>query len=164
MNRLIWALNVLVVTTISTAAGSEPIDASGNGDLPALLAGRPLGNRATVTLVSHERTSDLHSPTVSTFIVDFAPGGSAVLQRGPSRGYMFVHVLSGEVTARAWQAGLGIYRVGETWAAPAFAYDIATTNAEHPRTGQGACSRHNGHNQIVDHNTTTRCLDSGYFA
>ena len=52
-----------------------------------------------------------------------------VLHGAPSPGYVLVHVLSGAVTAWAWEAEVGIYRRGETWAEPAFAYDIATRNA-----------------------------------
>jgi quercetin dioxygenase-like cupin family protein len=71
----------------------------------------------------------LHEPTLATFIVDYSPGGSAVLHRAPSTGYVLVYVLSGAIRAYAWEAGVGTYRAGETWAEPAFAHDIATTNA-----------------------------------
>jgi hypothetical protein len=87
------------------------------------------GNGATVTPVSVQQTVNLNNPTLSTFLVTFAPGGSVVLHGAPSRGYVVVHVLSGTLTAWAWEAQVGIYHTGETWAEPAFAYDIATRNA-----------------------------------
>jgi hypothetical protein len=40
-----------------------------------------------------------------------------------------MHVLSGAIRAFAWEAGVGTYHLGETWAEPAFAHNIATTNA-----------------------------------
>ena len=83
----------------------------------------------TVTPISVQRTVGLHNPTLSTFLVTLAPGRSVVLHRTPSSGYVLVHVLSGVITARAWEADVGIYRSGETWVEPAFAYDIATRNA-----------------------------------
>lgn len=92
-------------------------------------ADHPVGTRTSVTLLSVERTSNLHNPILATFLIDFAPGGSAVLHRTPTSGYVLVHVLSGSVTASAWGAGVGIYRAGQTWAEPASAYDISTWNA-----------------------------------
>jgi quercetin dioxygenase-like cupin family protein len=90
----------------------------------------PRGNKASVTPISVQRTvEDLHNPTLSTFLVTFAPGGSVMLHGAPSRGYVLVHVLSGAVTAWAWHAGMGTYRSGQTWSQPAFAYDISTRNA-----------------------------------
>ena len=41
---------------------------------------------------------------------------------------MLVYVLSGTIRAFAWHAGVGTYRAGEMWAAPAFAYDITAKN------------------------------------
>jgi quercetin dioxygenase-like cupin family protein len=128
-NRLVWVLSALPMTVVSNAAGGDRMGSAYNTDLAALPADHPRGTKATVTLVSLERTLDLHNRTVSTFVVDYAPGGSAVLQRAPSSGYVMVHVLSGAITAWAWEAGVGMYRAGETWAEPAFAYDITTRNA-----------------------------------
>jgi quercetin dioxygenase-like cupin family protein len=104
---------------------------------PIVLAGgvapapteHPLGNGATVTLLSLERPSRLRNPVLSTFLVDFAPGGSAMLHRTPSSGYLLLHVLSGALTVSAWRAGVGTYGAGETWTEPTFAYDIAAHNA-----------------------------------
>jgi hypothetical protein len=131
--RLIGVLGVVAMTAISNAAGLDRIDSTYDGHLTAVLpllpADHPLGTGATVTLVSLERASNLREPTLSTFIVDYTPGGSAVLHRAPSSGYVLVHVLSGSIRAFAWEAGVGIYRAGETWVAPAFALKIATTNA-----------------------------------
>jgi hypothetical protein len=97
--------------------------------LPLLPADHPMGNGAAVTLASLDRATNLQEATVSTFIIDYAPGGSAMLHRMPASGYVLVHVLSGTIHAFAWQAGVGTYRAGETWAEPAFAYSIATANA-----------------------------------
>jgi quercetin dioxygenase-like cupin family protein len=70
----------------------------------------------------------LHDPTLSTFVVDYPPGGSAVLHRMPSSGYVLVYVLSGTIHAFAWDAGVGIYRAGEMWFEPAFAHNITAKN------------------------------------
>ena len=48
----------------------------------------PRGNGAKVTPVSVQRTVDLHNPTLSMFLVTFAPGGSVALHGAPSRGYV----------------------------------------------------------------------------
>jgi hypothetical protein len=98
--------------------------------LPPLPADHPKGTEATVTLVCLRRAaSGLHEPTLSTFIVDYSPGGAAVLHRAPSSGHGLAYVLSGASRAFAWDAGVDAYRAGETWAEPAFAHNIATTNA-----------------------------------
>ena len=76
--------------------------------LPRVAADQPGGNGATVTLDSLVRGPGLNEPTLSTFTVDLAPGGSAILHRKPSSGY----VLSGAIHAQAWHAGLGTYHGG----------------------------------------------------
>ena len=86
--------------------------------LPATSTGAPL-----------DVATGLHEPTLSTFTVELAPGGSAILHRTPSSGYVVVHVLSGAIHAQAWRAGLGDYHAGETWLEPAFAHDITAANA-----------------------------------
>src|SRR5438874_11970589 len=53
------------------------------------------GPEAIITLVNAHRAKNLHDPTLSTFLVDYPPGASAVLHRMPSSGYVLVHVLSG---------------------------------------------------------------------
>lgn len=102
-------------------------------DITAALAllptDHPQGSHATVTLTSVTRAVQLRDPTLSSFIVDFAPGALAVLHRSPSPGYVLVHVLSGALRAKAWDAWVGSYRAGETWAEPAFAHDISAKNA-----------------------------------
>lgn len=134
--NLVRALKVLAIAAVASAVrpnGSVGTASTHGEDLAAaqrlLPADHPTGTGATVTLVSLKRVSYLEEPTLSTFIVDYAPGGSAVLHRAPSSGYVLVYVLSGAIRASAWQAGVGIYRAGEIWAEPAFAYDIAATNA-----------------------------------
>jgi quercetin dioxygenase-like cupin family protein len=89
----------------------------------------PVGTKATVTLISLKRALHPDEPSLSTFIVDYLPGGSAVLHRSPSAGYILVHVLSGTIRAQAWEAGMGTYRSGQTWVEPAVANDITTKNA-----------------------------------
>jgi hypothetical protein len=96
--------------------------------LPLLQPDHPRGNGVTVTLVALEAASNLHAPAFSTFLLDYAPGGSAVLHLMPTSGYVVVHVLSGTIGASAWQARVGAYHAGETWVQPAFANDITTTN------------------------------------
>jgi hypothetical protein len=135
-NRLIGLLGALAMTAASNAAGLDGIDKTAStlgrdlaAALPLLPADHPFGAGATVTLVSLERASNVRALTLSTFIVDYAPGGLAVLHRAPSSGYVLVHVLSGAIHASAWEAGMGTYRAGETWVEPAFANNIATTNA-----------------------------------
>jgi quercetin dioxygenase-like cupin family protein len=104
-----------------------------NGDLAAIISVRPpdhpVGTMATVTLVSVKRALHLDEPVISTFIVDYLPGGSAVLHHSPTVGYVLVHVLSGAIQAQAWEAGMGTYRSGQTWVEPAFANVITTKNA-----------------------------------
>jgi quercetin dioxygenase-like cupin family protein len=89
----------------------------------------PIGLGTIITPVSVERAKNLNVATLSTFLVDYPPGASAMLHRMPSPGYVLVHVLSGTIRASAWHAGVGIYHTGETWVEPAFAYSIATANS-----------------------------------
>jgi quercetin dioxygenase-like cupin family protein len=89
----------------------------------------PIGLGAVVTPVSVERAKNLNDVTLSTFLVDYPPGASAMLHRMPSSGYVLVHVLSGTIRASAWHAGVGTYHAGGTWVEPAFAYSIATANS-----------------------------------
>jgi len=96
----------------------------------------PVGNGASVTLVSRQHTSGLRNPVVSTFRVQLAPGGSAVLHRAPSSGYVLVHVVSGAIAMRAWEAEVGISHAGETWIEPAFAHDISVVNASAAKSAE----------------------------
>ena len=72
--------------------------------LALLPADHPEGPDAAVKLVSLKRAENLHHPTVSTFVVDYRPGGSAMLHRRPSPGYVLVYVLSDSIQAEAWSA------------------------------------------------------------
>ncbi|MGA7328673.1 MAG: hypothetical protein WBX25_30345 [Rhodomicrobium sp.] len=91
------------------------------------------GSRAIITRLKTKPTTYLHGPT--TFVVDYPPGGSAVLHRMPSSGYVLVYVLSGTIRAYAWHAGVGTYRAGDMWLEPAFAYNITAKN---PSPGESA--------------------------
>ena len=129
----------LAVTTLSLLAliavsGFRVLDLSISGRDPhsvlsRLPTGHPQGNGATVSLESRAWSRGLQEPTISTFTLTLAPGGSAILHRMPSPGYVLVHVLSGAIKAQAWHAGLGTYRTSATWAQPAFANDITAVNA-----------------------------------
>jgi quercetin dioxygenase-like cupin family protein len=130
---LITAAGLLVMTGISRAADPDTIVGTLNGDLAAvasrLPADHPVGSNASVTLLSLNRAFGLNEPILSTFIVNYAPGGSAVLHRLPTSGYVLVHVLAGAIRAQAWEAGMGVYRSGQTWVEPAIASNITTKNA-----------------------------------
>ena len=112
-------------TAASASVGTLSQYASAVSLLPA---DHPTGSGAIITRVNAHRATNLHDPTLSTFLVDYPPGASAVLHRMPSSGYVLVYVLSGTIRASAWHAGLGTYRAGETWVEPAFAYSISAKN------------------------------------
>jgi quercetin dioxygenase-like cupin family protein len=122
---------LLATSTASAAVGDTAMEVAVNARpaLALLPADNPEGKDAAVKLVSLERAENLHHPTVSTFVVDYRPGGSAMLHRMPSPGYVLVYVLSGSIQAEAWGASIGIYHAGDTWAEPAFAYNIRSKNA-----------------------------------
>jgi quercetin dioxygenase-like cupin family protein len=130
---LLTAAGLLGLTGVSAAADPVTIASTHDGDLaaiqPLLPADHPEGVKATVTLVSLKRAPYMHDPRLAAFIVDYEPGGSAVLHRTPTSGYVLVHVLSGAIRAQAWGAGLGTYREGQSWVLPAFAYNIIGKNA-----------------------------------
>jgi quercetin dioxygenase-like cupin family protein len=144
-------ITALPITTCTDASEVAPVHSIGAGVdidqtarthgrdlaavLPLLPPDHPRGNGVTVTLVALQAASNLHAPAFSTFLVDYAPGGSAVLHLIPTSGYVVVHVLSGKIGASAWQVRVGTYHTGETWVQPASANDIATTN---PSADQGA--------------------------
>jgi quercetin dioxygenase-like cupin family protein len=129
----IAATSLLLMAGISGAASPNIAAGTHSGDLAAIMsllpADHPEGTKATVNLVSLKRAQYLHEPILATFIVDYAPGGSAVLHRSPAAGYVLVHVLSGAIQAQAWDAGMGVYHTGETWVEPAFADNITSKNA-----------------------------------
>jgi len=128
---LLTAASFLGLTGVSAAADPVTITSTHDGDLAAiqslLPADHPEGVKAT--LVSLKRAPYMHDPRLAAFIVDYEPGGSAVLHRTPTSGYVLVHVLSGAIRAQAWGAGLGTYREGQSWVLPAFAYNIIGKNA-----------------------------------
>jgi quercetin dioxygenase-like cupin family protein len=130
---LLMAASLLGLTGVLAAADPVTIPSTHGGDLAAirspLTAARPEGVKPTVTLVSLKLAPYVNDPRLATFIVDFEPGGSAVLHRTPASGYVLVHVLSGAIRAQAWGAGLGTYREGQSWVLPAFASDITGKNA-----------------------------------
>jgi quercetin dioxygenase-like cupin family protein len=104
-------------------------DAGLAADMWRLPPDHPKGINSKVTLVSLKQVRYLKRADLATFTVDYAPGGYATLHRSPASGYVLVHVLLGAIRAKAWQAGLGTYRVGQTWIVPAFANDITAVNA-----------------------------------
>jgi quercetin dioxygenase-like cupin family protein len=130
---LVVAASLLVTTGGSTAADPDIIGGMHDGDSAAVISelppDHPVGTKAIVTLVSLKRVLHLDEPFLSTFVVDYLPGGLAVLHRSPTAGYVVVHVLSGAIRAQAWEAGMGTYRAGQTWIEPAVANDITTKNA-----------------------------------
>jgi quercetin dioxygenase-like cupin family protein len=128
------AIATLSLIALVTMSGFRVLDLSISGRDPhavlsPLPTGHPQGNGATVSLESRVWASRLREPTISTFTLTLAPGGSAILHRTPSPGYVLVHVLSGTIRAQAWHARLGTYRASATWAEPASANDITAVNA-----------------------------------
>ena len=85
---LVSAVSLLVTTGVSSAADPDIISGMHDGDLAAIIselpADHPVGTKATVTLVSLKRALHRDEPFLSTFIVDYLPGGSAVLHRSPA--------------------------------------------------------------------------------
>jgi len=134
---LLTAASVLALIRMSAAADTNIIASTHDGDLGAirslLPADHPEGIKATVTLVSLRLAPSLHGLVLSTFLIDYEPGGSTVLHRAPAQGYVLVHVLSGAIRARAWGAGVGTYRAGQTWTESAIADDIASENANNDK-------------------------------
>jgi quercetin dioxygenase-like cupin family protein len=130
---LVSAVSLLVTTGISSAADPDIISGMHGEDLATIISelppDHPVGTKATVTLVSLKRALHRDETFLSTFMVDFLPGGSAVLHRSPTAGYVLVHVPSGTIRAQAWEAGLGTYRSGQTWVEPAVANDVTAKNA-----------------------------------
>jgi quercetin dioxygenase-like cupin family protein len=117
-----------VFAMAQSAAGEVDSFSHSATTLSVLPAGHLAGSEAIISRLNTERTTGLHDPTLSTFVVDYPPGGSAVLHRMPSSGYVLVYVLSGTIRASAWHAGAGTYRAGEMWLEPAFAHNIAAKN------------------------------------
>lgn len=130
---LFSAVSLLVATRVSSASDPNIISGMHGGDLATIISelppDHPVGTKATVAFVSFKRALHLDEPFLSTFIVDYLPGGSAVPHRSPTTGYVLVHVLSGTIRAQAWEAGMGTYRSGQIWVEPAVANDITTKNA-----------------------------------
>ena len=116
---LLTVASLLGSAGMSAAAATGPISIAKthDEDLAAAIRSRlPVnyleGVKATVKLVSLKGVPYLHDPRLATFVVDYEPGGSAVLRRSrtPASGYVLVYVLSGVIRAQAWGAGLGTYR------------------------------------------------------
>jgi quercetin dioxygenase-like cupin family protein len=128
---LLTAAGLLGLT--GALAAADPMASTHDGDLAAiqlLPADYLEGIKASVKLVPLVRAPYTHDPRLAAFIVDYEPGGSAVLHRTPpASGYVLVRVLSGVIQAQAWGAGLGTYRKGQSWVFPAFAANITGKNA-----------------------------------
>jgi quercetin dioxygenase-like cupin family protein len=125
------ALSLAAMIGFSNAAGLDESSIDKSHDTiiyPRFPAGRPAGDGAKVTAVSRKRMLNLHEGTLSTFMVEYAPGGLAVLPRSTAYGYVLMYVLSGSIKATAWEAGVGTYKEGETWVFPAYGNKIATRN------------------------------------
>jgi hypothetical protein len=120
--RQLAALFLSWMTPISHGAGAIPIVGA------RLMAPHRLGEGRSSAVAFVDSAPSFHGLTVSTFLVDYPPRASAVLHRWPTHGCVLVYVLFGTIQASAWHAGMGIYRAGETWAAPAFAYSVAAAN------------------------------------
>ena len=91
MPSLLVALtSLLVMTGASRAAQGDTLVRAQDGDLASVAspppADHPVGTNASVSLVSLKRAPGLSQPIFSTYIVAYAPGGSAVLHRSPSTG------------------------------------------------------------------------------
>ncbi|WP_424630550.1 hypothetical protein [Bradyrhizobium sp. SYSU BS000235] len=133
LTMLFSAVFLFVATNVSSGSDPNIIFGMHDGNSATVTSGlppdHPVGTKATVALLSFKRTVHLHEPCLSAFIVDYLPGGSAVLHRSPTAGYVLVHVLSGEIRAQAWDAGMGTYRPGQTWVESAIANNIVTKNA-----------------------------------
>ena len=127
---LVAAASAARIIAMSHTAAIAPVGALSQyaSAVSLLPADHPTGSGAIITRVNVHRTTNLHDPTLSTFLVDYPPGASAILHRMPSSGYVLVYVLSGTIRASAWHAGVGTYRAGEMWVEPAFAYNIAAKN------------------------------------
>jgi quercetin dioxygenase-like cupin family protein len=127
---LLAAASAFWTIAMAHGAAGATVDSLGQPDtgLSVLPADHPTGPGAIITRLNTKRAAGLNNPTLSTFVVDYPPGGSAVLHRMPSSGYILIYVLSGTIRASAWHAGVGTYRAGEMWVEPAFAHDIAATN------------------------------------
>jgi len=118
------------VPSIAAEHGTaRTIEAGSAGDLSRLPADHPEGTRATVKLVSLKHVAHPRDATLSTYLIEFEPDGSAILHRKPNSGYVMVHVLSGSIRAKAWHAGEGVYSAGQTWIQETSAIDIASENA-----------------------------------
>ncbi|WP_020174448.1 hypothetical protein [Methyloferula stellata] len=125
------ALALAAMTGFAGAAGLDESSIDKSHDTiiyPRFPDDRPAGPGATVTAVSRKRVLNLHDANLSTFMVEYAPGGSVVIPRSTSYGYVLMHVLAGSIKATAWEAGVGTYGEGQTWVFPAYGNKIATRN------------------------------------
>ena len=80
-------------TAASASVGTLSQYASAVSLLPA---DHRTGSGAIITRVNAHRATNRHDPTLSTFLVDYPPGASAVLHRMPSSGYVLVYVPVGD--------------------------------------------------------------------
>ena len=110
---------------------------------------------ATITPLSVDRATKVHEPRLSTFLVDYPPGASAMLHRMPSSGYVMVYVLSGTIRASAWHAGVGTYHAGQIWVQPAFGYSIAAENPSPNESARTLVVLVTGSQEPDDANATT---------
>jgi len=127
----VLALALAAMTGFAGATGLDESSIDKSHDTiiyPRFPDDRPAGDGAKVTAVSRKRVLNLHNANLSTFMVEYAPGGSVVIPRSTSYGYVLMHVLSGSIKATAWEAGVGTYGEGQTWVFPAYGNKIATRN------------------------------------
>ncbi|WP_152535849.1 hypothetical protein [Bradyrhizobium sp. Ai1a-2] len=131
------AVGAFALMVISSAdASTIPSHAEALSGICSQTSDQPVGLGASVTPLFPKHSIERHDLSLSTFLVDYPPGASAMLHCKPSSGYVLVYVLSGELHALAWHAGIGVYRAGRTWVEPAFAYNIAAANASDQKSAQ----------------------------
>src|SRR5260370_15105164 len=101
MRNIIAAIGLLAISDVpGTSAAHDAaiaVDVNAAAALALLPVDHPEGTNAAVKLVSIKRATNVHELTLSTFIIDYQPDGSAVLDRSPSSWYMLVHAFSGYI-------------------------------------------------------------------
>ena len=82
----------------------------------------------TVATVLEGPLPDVDGKTISSVIVAFPPGASAV-PRSHGQAFAYAHVLEGSVRSQADEGDTVTYRAGEGWVEPPNAHHVLTQNA-----------------------------------
>jgi quercetin dioxygenase-like cupin family protein len=83
----------------------------------------------SVTRVFAGKMPNVPGKSMTSVIVDYAPGGASKPHHHASSGFIFAHVLSGSIRSQVEGEPVRVYKAGEYWTEGAGAHHVVSENA-----------------------------------